>query len=162
NLVLDPMGRVVPCDARQPSTFSSCLQRIQYVDQNGQLGGEWRTSAQAVNIGVFIQDRWTIKRLLTIVPGFRFDPDGLIHHQGAQQLYGYGPRLSVIYDLLHDRSTMISAHYGRHNDVGNAFIADRGNPFQVSSLQRWDGATQQFQTSSQSGGPGGQRFADSL
>src|SRR6185436_9770523 len=48
------------------------------------------------------------------------------------------------------------------NDVGNAYIADRGNPFQASQLQRFDSASKTFQTTNMSGGTGGQNFAPNL
>jgi hypothetical protein len=155
-----------PCDPGQPVSYASCSQVTEYPDslpQNGQPGGGFTTQAQAVNLGFFAQDRWTIKRFLTVVPGFRIDTGLLYDYQGARlaSLVGYGPRLSLIYDLFHDRTTLLSAHYGRHNDVGNASIADQGNPFQTSILSRWDSVAKQFVKTSQSGGPGGQLFAQS-
>ena len=121
-----------------------------------------QTVAEAYNIGFFAQDRWTIKRWLTIVPGFRVDVGILRNAIGQQLLVGYGPRLSVVYDLFHDRSTLVTAHYGRHNDVGNAFIADRGNPFQVANNYAFNTATGRFDYQNSSGGSGGQRFAENL
>ena len=156
-----------PCDPSDPSTFASCSQVTEYPDSlpvNGQAAPGWTTQADAFNIGVFLQDRFTIKRWLTIVPGFRFDVGLLRDFEGKSlgNLFGYGPRLSFVYDLLHDRTTLLSAHYGRHNDVGNAFIADQGNPFQRSSFQQWNTTTQRFEERNSSGGIGGQRFADSI
>lgn len=155
----------LPCDPKDPRTFSSCNQVIDYPNSMptaaGQAGPGWNTNASAVNIGFFLQDRFTFRRWLTIVPGMRIDTGLLYDYQGNQlaTLLGFGPRLSLIYDLLHDRSTMIEAHYGRHNDVGNAFIADQGNPKQLSILKRWDPATQAFPDKGQiSGGAGGQFF----
>ena len=157
----------VPCDPNNPSTFSSCSQLTQYPDslpQNGQAGPGWSTTAQAINAGVFLQDRFTFKRWLTIVPGFRFDAGVLLDYQNQRvgTLLGYGPRLSFVYDLLHDRTTLLSAHYGRHNDVGNSYIADRGNPFQRSSFNQWNSTLQKFEERSVSGGPGGQLFAQGV
>lgn len=156
-----------PCDPGDPSTFASCSQLNEYPDslpQNGQAGAGWTTKAEAFNIGLFAQDRYTIKRWLTIVPGFRFDVGILKDYEGKAigTLYGYGPRLSFVYDLLHDRTTLISAHYGRHNDVGNAFIADQGNPFQPSSFQVWNATAQRFEVRNTSGGIGGQSFAEKI
>ena len=156
-----------PCDPLRKETFSSCMQLVEYPDslpQNEKPGAGWSTTAQAVNLGFFIQDRWTIKRYLTVVPGFRFDTGLLYDYTGAMlgRLTGVGPRLSLVYDLFHDRTTLISAHYGRHNDVGNAFIADQGNPQQTARINLWDPKLSQFRYDSQSGGPGGQRFAADL
>ncbi len=154
-----------PCDPAQSSTFGSCMQLVEYPDSkpiNGKPGPGWTTTAQAVNIGLFLQDRWTIKRFLTIVPGMRFDAGLLYNYQNTRlgsALLGYGPRLSLVYDLLHDRTTLISAHYGRHNDVGNAFIADQGNPSAPSEVRKWNDKTQTFEFNSKAGGPGGQLFS---
>jgi len=164
--------RVVPCDPERPETYMSCNQVVEYPDslpRDGAPGPGWSTTAQAVNVGLFIQDRWTIKRYLTVVPGFRFDSGMLYDYQGGllARLFGYGPRLSLVYDLFHDRTTLLSAHYGRHNDVGNAFIADQFNPRQPSILKRWTAdpapqTTGQFTKVSESGGAGGQLVGSNL
>ncbi|MFO0653766.1 MAG: carboxypeptidase regulatory-like domain-containing protein [Polyangia bacterium] len=157
-----------PCDPADPNTHASCSQVTEYPDSlpaaDGSAAGGFSTTAEAFNIGFFAQDRYTIKRYLTLVPGFRFDVGVLRDYQGNKlgTMVGYGPRLSLVYDLLHDRSTLISAHYGRHNDVGNTYIADRGNPQQVAIQKNWDNASKSFVERNRSGGPGGQLFADNI
>ena len=156
-----------PCNPADPSTYASCNQVTEYpqsLPEGGRAGAGWTTTAEAYNLGFFLQDRWTIKRYLTVVPGMRFDTGLLYDFEGKLlgTLFGYGPRLSLIYDVFHNRSTLLSAHYGRHNDVGNAYIADQGNPFQSSTLKRWDNNTKMFSVQNMSGGPGGQLFADSV
>jgi hypothetical protein len=156
-----------PCNPADPSTYASCNQVTEFpqsLPQGGQAGAGLTTTAEAYNLGFFLQDRWTIKRFLTVVPGMRFDTGLLYDFEGKRlgTLFGYGPRLSVIYDVFHNRSTLLSAHYGRHNDVGNAYIADQGNPFQVSTLKRWDNTAKAFNVQNSSGGPGGQLFAESV
>jgi hypothetical protein len=108
-----------------------------------------------------LQDRFIFKRWLTIVPGVRVDTGMLYNTEGTrmQTLIGFGPRLSLIYDLLHDRTTLIKAHYGRHNDMGNAGIADVGNPQMSSILKRWNPATGSFEEFRRTGGAGSQSFA---
>jgi hypothetical protein len=125
----------VPCDPQNPTTFASCSQLEVFPEsapdpQTGQPGPGLTTLAQAMNIGFFLQDRYTFGRWLTVVPGMRVDVGTLYDTNGRQvaALVGVSPRLSLVYDLFHDRSTLIMAHYGRHTDVGNAFIADRGTP----------------------------------
>lgn len=164
----------VGCNPSDPATYASCNQVTEFPQSlpNGNRPGEgWATKAEAYNIGLFLQDRWTIKRFLTVVPGMRFDTGLLYDFEGNKlgTLIGLGPRLSLVYDLFHDRSTLLSAHYGRHNDVGNAYIADQGNPFQSSTLKRWVGKdpvtgkdVNQFVVQNMSGGAGGQRFAESV
>ncbi|MCS6912794.1 MAG: carboxypeptidase-like regulatory domain-containing protein [Myxococcales bacterium] len=157
----------LPCDPQNPATFSSCLIMEEFPDsqpRDGRPGPGWTTTAQAINLGFFIQDRFTFQRYLTVVPGFRIDMGQLFNHEGSRlaTLVGYGPRLSFIYDLLHDRSTLLVAHYGRHNDVGNAGIADRGNPTQPAILRRWNPTTQSFEEVRRSGGVAGQTFAQDV
>ena len=154
-----------PCNPNDPNTHASCSQVTEYPDSmpsGDQLGAGLTTNAEAMNLGFFAQDRYTIKRYLTLVPGFRFDVGILRDYEGKQvgTLFGYGPRMSIVYDLLHDRSTLISAHYGRHNDVGNSYIADRGNPQQLGIQKNWDNTTKSFNERNRTGGPGGQLFSD--
>jgi hypothetical protein len=103
-----------------------------------QAGGSLVTRATASNIGGFIQDRWTINRRLTLIPGIRLDvgilygdPSSNPAHDGTGErltnLAGIGPRFSFTYDIWGDRRTMLVGHYGRNNDVGDAFVAQHGN-----------------------------------
>ena len=154
----------LPCDPQDPRTFSSCNQLESFPESetiDGRPGAGYLTRAQAINAGLFIQDRYTIGKWLTLVPGMRIDTGYLFDTSGTriQTLVGFGPRLSLVYDLLHDHTTLIKAHYGRHNDLGNAGIADYTNPTQTSILQRWNPATQRFDEVRRSGGLGTQRFA---
>ncbi|MFO0578560.1 MAG: carboxypeptidase regulatory-like domain-containing protein [Polyangia bacterium] len=154
----------LPCDAENPATFSSCRQVEVFPDSlpaGGQAGAGYTTTAQAINLGLFLQDRFVFKRWLTIVPGIRVDTGMLYNTEGVrmQTLVGFGPRLSLIYDLFHDRTTLIKAHYGRHNDMGNAGIADVGNPTMSSIIKRWNPATSSFEDFRRTGGAGSQTFA---
>ena len=102
-----------PCDPADMNTHGSCSQATEYPDSfpdGSTPGGGFTTIADALNIGFFAQDRYTIKRYLTLVSGFRFDIGILRDYQGNRlgSLIGYGPRLSIVYDLLHDRSTLLS------------------------------------------------------
>ena len=156
-----------PCNPQDPNTHASCSQVNEYPEsfpQDGVAGSGFTTTADAVNLGFFAQDRLTIKRYLTVVPGFRLDLGVLRDYEGNRlgTLVGYGPRLSLVYDLLHDRSTLLSAHYGRHNDVGNTFIADRGNPQQLMIQKNWDNASKSFLERNRSGGSGGQLFSEQV
>jgi hypothetical protein len=149
----------LPCDPQDPRTFSSCNQLESFPESetiDGRPGAGYLTRAQAINAGLFIQDRYTIGKWLTLVPGMRIDTGYLFDTSGTriQTLVGFGPRLSLVYDLLHDHTTLIKAHYGRHNDMGNAGIADYTNPTQTSILQRWNPATQRFDEVRRSGGLG--------
>ncbi|MCS6912439.1 MAG: carboxypeptidase-like regulatory domain-containing protein [Myxococcales bacterium] len=168
NFVTDPMsGAIIPCDPTNPATFAACNQVRDFPEsepQGGTAGLGLSNVAQALNVGFFLQDRFTVGRWLTVVPGMRMDLGVLYDSTGAQtaSLLGFGPRLSLIYDLFRDRTTLVEAHYGRHNDVGNAFVANRSNPAPISILRQWNPATRAFEERNRSGGPGGQIFAASL
>ena len=157
----------LPCDPSDPRTYPSCSQVETFPEstpQNGEPGAGYTTTAQAMNLGLFLQDRFTLLRWLTLVPGMRIDTGFLYNTEGVklQTLIGFGPRMSLIYDLFHDRTTLLKFHYGRHNDVGNAGIADQGNPSQTSIVSRWNGSTQSFEETRRSGGAGTQTFAKEL
>ena len=115
------------CDPNTPATFQYCNRRTQFV---GNSGGALSNAAHVSNIGLFLQDRWSVNRQLTIVPGLRFDVGKLYGSDGTllTNLTGLGPRLSLTYDVFADRKSLVVAHYGRSNDVGNAFIAQHLNP----------------------------------
>jgi hypothetical protein len=161
-------GTIIPCDPGNPATHASCFQLREYPDSlptpDGRPGPGFTNRTTALNIGVFLQDRYTIGRWFTIVPGMRVDVGLLYGTEGEllTSLVGYGPRLSLVYDLLHDRTTLVSAHYGRHNDIGNAYIASRLAPQQVQTLSQWNPATAMFERRSTSGGPTGQTFGRDL
>lgn len=159
----------LPCDPGDPRTHSSCNQVEVFQDslpsEDGLTpGAGYFTQSAALNAGVFIQDRFSAGKWLTIVPGLRIDTGYLFDVTGAriQTLVGFGPRLSFVYDLLHDHTTLIKVHYGRHNDLGNAGIADYTNPTQTSVLSRWNSATARFDEVRRQGGQGTQRFAQEL
>jgi len=157
----------LPCDPQDVRTYGSCNQVETFPESlpgDGSAGAGYLTKSQAINAGVFIQDRYTVGKWLTIVPGLRIDTGYLFDVSGAriQTLLGFGPRLSFVYDLLHDHTTLLKVHYGRHNDLGNAGIADYTNPTQTSVLSRWNPTTSMFDEVRRSGGQGSQRFATDL
>lgn len=115
------------CDETNPATFRFCSRKVTYF---GNEGSNLATTAHVSNMGAFLQDRWTINRQLTLVPGFRVDV-GKLYGTTGQLLtnqVGVGPRISATYDLFADRKSLIVGHYGRANDVGNVFIAQHLNP----------------------------------
>jgi len=133
------------CDPNNPVTFSTCDFRARFYDSNGQAQ-PLTTRAWARTYGMFIQDRWTVNKQLTIIPGIRMDIGRLQGEQGliTTPLVGFGPRLSATFDLFADRRTLLVAHYGRSNDVGNIFVAQHGNPALYSISARWNNTTKAF------------------
>lgn len=145
------------CDPNDSSTFQYCFLRTQFA---GNQGGNLVTRATVSNIGAFIQDRWQVNRQLTVIPGIRVDAGILYGDPYANapdqfgnrspdapvltNLVGIGPRLSATYDIFGDRSTLAIASYGRNNDVGNAFIAQHGNPALTEFQGQWNSGNQAF------------------
>src|SRR5947209_13567467 len=107
-----------PADPSQPPdpvSYQYCFKRTQFA---GNQGGSLYTRATASDIGLFIQDRWTVNRQLTVIPGVRIDAgilygdpyantDGSTNAPKFTNLAGIGPRLSVTYDLLGDRRWLL-------------------------------------------------------
>ncbi|MBS2022154.1 MAG: TonB-dependent receptor [Deltaproteobacteria bacterium] len=159
------------CNEADPATYSYCFQRIDYT---GNQGGSLDTKARAFNIGLFLQDRWTVNRRLTIIPGMRFDIGRLYGDQSAlgddtlvATLVGLGPRLSATFDLFGDRRTLLVAHAGRSNDIGNIFVAQHANPQLTAYQSTFNTTTNSFPDCaadntqsgcSTSGGPAGRQF----
>ncbi len=116
------------CDPGNPATFGFCSQHVDFYNQDGELAPQ-RGLGTVFTTGVFVQDRWTINRHLTVVPGLRVDV-GNIYGNGTPiaTLVGVGPRLSAVWDVLGDRQTIVTGHYGRSNDVGNVLVAQHANP----------------------------------
>jgi hypothetical protein len=121
------------CDPKNPNTFVACYELQTFYNSQGQEA-PLTTSARAITTGAYIQDRWTPTRKLTIIPGMRVDwgrlyGDPSLGDNGfVTNLVGLGPRLGATYDLFGNRKSLIVAHYGRSNDVGNIFIAQHANP----------------------------------
>ena len=145
------------CNPNDPSTYQYCFLRTQY---QGNQGGSLATRASVSNIGMFIQDRWQVNRRLTVIPGMRVDvgilygdpyanpPDANgVRSSNAPvltNLAGIGPRLSGTFDVFGDRRTLAIASYGRNNDVGNAFIAQHGNPALTEFQGQWNSGSKTF------------------
>lgn len=127
NARYDDLGGV--CNPDDPTTFAYCNRRTNYYNLNGDLGSI-TTSASVLQIGAFAQDRWTINRYLTVIAGLRADVGRMYASDNTfiTNLVGIGPRLSATYDITGDRKTLLKAHYGRSNEVGDVFIAQHANP----------------------------------
>jgi hypothetical protein len=135
------------CNPSDPSTFAFCNQRVDFYNSQGQQGS-LTTTASAVTLGTFIQDRWHVSRQLTLTPGFRLDLGKLRNDSGntITNLVGYGPRLGAVFDLFANRKTLFLASYGRSNDIGNGnvFVAQHGNPVLVQVTSTFNRTTNQF------------------
>jgi hypothetical protein len=116
------------CDPNNTSA-GGCHQLTTYYNDQAQEA-PLETHAYTLNVGAFIQDKWTVTRRLTLLPGIRADVGYLYgnDHTFIGTLAGLGPRLGLTYDVFGDRKTLFVAHYGRSNDTGNVFIAQHMNP----------------------------------
>jgi hypothetical protein len=133
------------CNESDPATFSFCNQRQSFFNLDGEEEN-LTTNSSNLNIGAFIQDRWFVNKHLTLIPGFRFDTGQLYGDTGklGQTLIGYGPRLSATWDVFGDVKTLVTAHYGRSNDMGDVFISQRGNPELYTVTATWNAGMQVF------------------
>lgn len=154
------------CNEADPNSYAACSSRTDYYGNNG---GSLTTDARVLNLGTFVQDRWSVNRRLTLIPGLRFDTGVLYGDNGDHiaTLLGLGPRFSATFDLLGDRRTLVVGHAGRSNDIGNIFIAQHANPTLTAVTSRWQSATNSFPTCtpystdtgcSTAGGPAGRQF----
>ncbi|MBZ4421689.1 TonB-dependent receptor [Myxococcus sp. RHSTA-1-4] len=117
------------CNPDDPATFQYCNQRIDFYNSDG-VQAPLTTEAANLIAGAFLQDRWNVNRHLTLVGGIRADVGRLYgdNNQFITNLVGVGPRFSATYDLFGNRGTLLKAHYGRSNEVGDVFIAQHANP----------------------------------
>ncbi len=98
------------------------------------------------SVGGYLQDRWKPLKRLTIVPGIRFDY-GFSHNSAGQlatNVFGVGPRLGALVDLTGDQKTILSAFYGRANDVSNLLPAGYGSPSALTQQYIWDPSMKSF------------------
>lgn len=117
------------CDPNSASTFSFCNQHSDFYNSDGKLAPQ-RSFGSVMSAGFYLQDRWELSRYLTLIGGMRIDQGWLYANGGTRvaALTGYGPRIGATWDILGDRKTIVTAHYGRSNDVGNVLVAQHGNP----------------------------------
>ena len=117
------------CDPNTAATFAFCNQHTDFYNSEGQLAPQ-RSFGSVMSAGFYLQDRWELSRYLTFIGGMRIDLGWLSGNQGASvaALTGYGPRFGATWDILGDRTTIVTAHYGRSNDVGNVLVAQHANP----------------------------------
>ena len=139
------------CDPMMAATFGFCSTRTDYYNTNNQkVGGpndpHLTTDASALNLGFFVQDKWTVTRKLTLMPGFRIDMGQLKDDSGntITTMTGFGPRFGLSYDPWGTRKGLIVANYGRSNDVGNILVAQHANASLLQVISKWQTGTNTF------------------
>src|SRR5262249_42195868 len=101
----------------------------------------------------YVQDRWKPIRRLTIIPGIRFDW-GITRNsvgQTVSNLFGVGPRLGATFDLTGDEKTIISAYYGRSNEVMSLLATSSADVKSISRTYQWNPMSKTFDFLYQSG-----------
>lgn len=130
-----------------------CFQRV---DQD-----PYSNVQSGYSIGLFAQDRWKLTSWLRINPGLRFDYGRTTNSQGevVSNLWGFGPRLGLIFDITQDQKTIFTAYYGRSNEVLSLLGAAYADITSVATTYVWDpalrGGQGDFKKGFESGGPGG-------
>lgn len=130
------------CDPDDPTTFQYCKTRFDYYNTAGEQA-PLSTDASVLTMGAFLQDRFTVSRHLTVVGGLRFDAGRLYADDGQfiTNLVGFGPRVSGTYDVFGDRNTLVTAFFGRSNDVGDVFVSQHANPDLTQVTTSWNGTS---------------------
>jgi hypothetical protein len=133
------------CNPDDPETHKYCDERVDFYNTDG-VQGPLTTEASNLILGAFLQDRWNVNRHLTLVGGLRADVGRLYgdDNQFITNLVGIGPRLSATYDVGGDRKTLIKAHYGRSNEVGDVYISQHANPALTQVTTTFDPASGTF------------------
>ena len=128
---------------------AGCFQRTDQQPYNNHQNG--------FSVGLFAQDRWQITKWLRINPGLRFDYGRTTNSLGdvVSNLWGFGPRLGVVFDLTQDGKTIFSAYYGRANEVLSLLAAAYADVVAESTTYQWDPAQKQFNELRKAGGVDG-------
>lgn len=104
--------------------------------------------------GLFVQDRWKVNSWLRINPGVRFDYGRSTNSEGVQvsSLWGFGPRLGLVFDLTQDQKTVLTAYYGRSNEVLSLLAAAYADASAKSTTEQYDPDTKQWKKLYEGGG----------
>jgi hypothetical protein len=123
------------------------------------VSDNYRQKYEGYSLGLYLQDRWRPHKRILILPGIRFDFGQTWNaaKELATSLFGVGPRLGFNVDLTGDQKTILSAFYGRANEVLNLLPAAYGSPSAYSQTFAWTG-TAFDQVVAASGGTKGYRF----
>ena len=117
---------------------------------------------QGFSFGIFAQDRWKPIKRLTILPGLRFDYGRTWNsiQQAVTSLYGFGPRLGATVDVTGDQKTIVSAFYGRSNEVMSLIPSgDEGDVSGLTQIYAYNPTSKRFDTLLGGfGGAGGYRI----
>jgi hypothetical protein len=111
------------------------------------------------NPGFFLQDEWRLTHWLAIMPGIRFDYGRTVLTDGTvfNSQFAVGPRIGAVLDITRDQKTILSANYGRSNDVTPFDTAANYDSALKAFRQRdrWNRTTNQWEFLDSSGGAGG-------
>lgn len=118
---------------------------------------DFQNAQQGFSVGLFAQDRWQLTKWLRINPGLRFDYGRTINSldQVVSSLYGFGPRLGLVFDLTQDGKTIFTAYYGRSNEVLSLLAAAYADTTAVSTTYQYNQDNKQWGELYKSGGPEG-------
>ena len=117
----------------------------------------YENSQQGFSVGAFAQDRWQVTKWLRINPGLRLDYGRTQNSVGelVSSLWGIGPRLGLVFDLTGDQKTILTAYYGRSNEVLSLLAAAYADVSAVTTTYKWQPDSQMFEKLRTSGGATG-------
>ena len=119
------------------------------------------TTPRTASLGFFAQDRWKVNSWLRINPGMRFDYGRTTNSLGevVSNLFGFGPRIGLVFDITQDQKTIFTAYYGRSNEVLSLLTAAYADVSALSTTYEYKPELAMgkggWQKAYESGGPGG-------
>lgn len=139
-----------------PGKTAGCYQKTTQDPYNNTQNG--------FSLGFFAQDRWKVNSWLRINPGMRFDYGRTTNSLGevVSNLFGFGPRLGLVFDITQDQKTIFTAYYGRSNEVLSLLTAAYADVSAISTTYEYNPELAMgkggWQKAYESGGPGGYKL----
>lgn len=143
----------IPTPAGMPGNLSGCYQKT--------TQDPYTNVQDGFSMGFFAQDRWKVNSWLRINPGLRFDYGRTTNSRGevVSNLWGFGPRLGLVFDITQDQKTIFTAYYGRSNEVLSLLAAAYADVTSVATTYQFNPDVNMgkggWDMLYQSGGPGG-------
>ncbi len=116
-----------------------------WTDEASDWGGEIRLQSTTEDQAVFVQDYFEPISSLTITPGLRYGrwqgwltpPGGTRPVVPTVDARAADPRIGVVWDVSHERSLVLKAHWGRYHQGMSSLFFDRATGGDAYTNQRF-------------------------